>query len=158
MSRYYEYSHMVGYEETNLVGNVYYANYMRWQGQCREMFILEYAPEVLDQMRGEWRMFTLNAECEFLGELTAFDYLAIRMRVADLTLTQVKFTFDYLRIKGEAADLVARGWQRVACMQHDGSRLTPVRVPESLRVAAEDLLVTPAGAAPLAHSNRGGRA
>ena len=39
MDKYYEYPHMVGFEETNLVGNVYYVNYLRWQGRCREMFL-----------------------------------------------------------------------------------------------------------------------
>jgi enediyne core biosynthesis thioesterase len=28
----YEYQHVVGLEETNLLGNVYYANHVRWQG------------------------------------------------------------------------------------------------------------------------------
>jgi enediyne biosynthesis thioesterase len=37
--RYYEYSHRVGFEETSLVGNVYYVNHLRWQGRCREMFL-----------------------------------------------------------------------------------------------------------------------
>ena len=35
MEQYYEYRHVVGFEETNLVGNVYYVNYVRWQGRCR---------------------------------------------------------------------------------------------------------------------------
>ena len=58
MEQYYEYRHVVGFEETNLVGNVYYVNYVRWQGRCREMFLLEHAPSVLDELReirlGEW--------------------------------------------------------------------------------------------------------
>ena len=33
--RAYEYRHVVGFEETNLIGNVYYANHVRWQGRCR---------------------------------------------------------------------------------------------------------------------------
>ena len=35
----FEYRHVVGFEETNLVGNVYYVNHLRWQGRCREMFL-----------------------------------------------------------------------------------------------------------------------
>ena len=35
MEPYYEYRHIVSFEETNLVGNVYYVNYLRWQGRCR---------------------------------------------------------------------------------------------------------------------------
>ena len=38
LMRSYEYRHVVAFEETNLVGNVYYVNHLRWQGRCREMF------------------------------------------------------------------------------------------------------------------------
>ena len=44
---YYELRHRVGFEETNFVGNVYYVNYLRWQGHCRERFLVEEAPAVL---------------------------------------------------------------------------------------------------------------
>ena len=40
MDKYFEYLHTVGFEETNLVGNVYYVNYLRWQGRCRELFLV----------------------------------------------------------------------------------------------------------------------
>ena len=133
MDRYYEYRHIVSFEETNLVGNVYYVNYLRWQGRCREMFLLENAPEVLDDLRGDFKLFTLNSECEFLAELAAFDELSIRMRLEDLTQTQIGFVFDYVRVRDEMEDLVARGQQRVACMRGSNGRVLPARVPESLR-------------------------
>lgn len=140
MNRYYEYRHVVGFEETNLVGNVYYANYVRWQGQCREMFLLEHAPSVLDDLRGSLRLFTLSADCEFLGELAPFDELSVRMQVSDITQTQIGFTFDYVRVKDGVRDLVARGWQRVACLQDSDGRMRPARVPEALRRAAHEFL------------------
>jgi enediyne biosynthesis thioesterase len=31
----YEMRYVVGFEETNVVGNVYYAHHVRWQGRCR---------------------------------------------------------------------------------------------------------------------------
>lgn len=158
MNRYYEYRHVVGFEETNLVGNVYYANYVRWQGQCREMFLLEHAPDVLDDLLGSLRLITLSTDCEFLGELAPFDELSMRMRVSDLTQTQIGFTFDYVRIKSGAEDLVAKGLQRIACMRHDNGRIMPTRVPESLRSAAEGFLTTPRLPAMVGQSNRGGRA
>ena len=37
--RTFEYRHVIGFEETNLVGNVYYANHVRWQGRCRELVL-----------------------------------------------------------------------------------------------------------------------
>lgn len=154
MERYYEYHHLVGFEETNLVGNVYYVNYVRWQGRCREMFLREHAPAVLDELRADLKLFTLKCECEYLAEITAFDELSIRMRLEDLTQTQIGFAFDYVRIRKEGEDLVARGRQRVACMRGDGSAIKPARVPESLRRALQGYVIEPSR--PPAQRNRAG--
>ncbi|MFU8852196.1 acyl-CoA thioesterase [Micromonospora sp. SL1-18] len=132
MERYYEYRHVVGFEETNLVGNVYYVNYLRWQGRCREMFLHERAPAVLADVQADLKLFTLKVDCEFYAELTAFDDLAIRMRLSELTQTQIEFTFDYVRLSGGDETLVARGRQRVACMRGPNGRTSPTRVPEAL--------------------------
>jgi enediyne biosynthesis thioesterase len=83
MSAYYELRHTVGFEETNLVGNVYYVNYLRWQGRCREMFLKEKAPAVLEEVRVDLKLFTLKVECEFFAEITAFDELSIRMQLEE---------------------------------------------------------------------------
>ena len=48
--RVYEYRHIVGFEETNLVGNVYFVNHLRWQGRCRELFLRDHAPGVLAEL------------------------------------------------------------------------------------------------------------
>ncbi|MFD0851576.1 acyl-CoA thioesterase, partial [Actinomadura adrarensis] len=115
MADHYEYLYTVGFEDTNLVGNVYYANYLRWQGRCREMFLKERAPAVLAELAADLKLFTLSVDCEFYAELTAFDEIAIRMRLVELGQTQLEFAFDYLRLPDRT--LVARGRQRVACMR-----------------------------------------
>src|ERR687887_1346735 len=112
MSGYYESRHVVGFEETNLVGNVYYVNYLKWQGRCREMFLKEKAPGVLREMQDDLKLFTLKAECEFFSEITAFDELSVRMRLEELTQTQIQFTFDYVKLGEDYEQLVARGRQR----------------------------------------------
>src|SRR2546430_4459132 len=113
MGTYYEYTHTVGFEETNLVGNVYYVNYLRWQGRCREMFLKQKAPAVLRELQDDLKLFTLRAECEFFSEITAFDELSIRMRLDELTQTQIQFSFDYVKVHEEQETLVARGVQRI---------------------------------------------
>lgn len=135
MSGYYEIRHTVGFEETNLVGNVYYVNYLRWQGRCREMFLKEKAPDVLDEVRDDLKLFTLKVDCEFFAEITAFDELSIRMRLEELTQTQVQFAFDYVQITDGQENLVARGRQRIACMRGPNTATVPARVPEQLRQA-----------------------
>ncbi len=146
MSDYYELRHTVGFEETNLVGNVYYVNYLRWQGRCREMFLREKAPAVLADVREDLKLFTLHVECEFFAEITAFDDLSIRMRLEELTQTQVQFTFDYVQVTDGAEQVVARGRQRIACMRGPNTATVPARVPEALRKALAPYAVDGAAA------------
>lgn len=143
---YYELRHRVGFEETNLVGNVYYANFLRWQGRCRELFLLEHAPSVLAEIRRDLKLFTVKVDCEFLMEVTAFDELSIRMRLDDLTQTQIGFSFDYLRLCEGAEDLVARGRQRIACMRGPNQATRPARVPAELVAALAPYAAPRAGA------------
>jgi enediyne biosynthesis thioesterase len=133
VDKYFELTHTVGFEETNIVGNVYYVNYLRWQGRCREMFLKTHAPEVLADLRADLKLFTLKVDCEFFAEITAFDELSIRMRLVELAQTQIQFGFDYVRLDpGGGETLVARGSQRVACMRGPNTRTVPARVPEAL--------------------------
>lgn len=138
MDKYFEYLHTVGFEETNIVGNVYYVNYLRWQGRCREMFLQQRAPDVLSELQDDLKLFTLKVDCEFYAEITAFDQLAVRMRLVELAQTQVEFSFDYYRLDIDGSErLIARGRQRVACMRGPNNRTVPSRVPDSLVRALE---------------------
>lgn len=134
MKNYYEYQHLIGFEETDATGSVYYANYLRWQGRCREMFLMEHAPDVLADIRRDLKIFTLRVSCEFYTGLQAFDRLSVRMRLEELTQTQILFSFDYMRLSDEIR-LVARGRQRVACMRGPNRNTRPAMVPASLRAA-----------------------
>jgi len=138
--RAYEYRHIVAFEETNLVGNVYYVNHLRWQGRCREMFLREYAPAVVDEFGKGLYLATTRCSCEYLAELAAFDEIVIRMRLGALLQNRVTMTFDYLRVKGDQEELVARGEQQVAFMWREGSLLVPTRVPQALEQALRPYL------------------
>ncbi|MEV0774236.1 acyl-CoA thioesterase [Streptomyces sp. NPDC050433] len=151
MADYFEYRHVVGFEETNLVGNVYYVNYLRWQGRCREMFLRTHAPDVLADVLADLKLFTLKVDCEFFAEISAFDELSVRMRLTELVQTQLEFSFDYVRLAPEGTEkLVARGRQRVACMRGPNNATVPALVPEALVQALESY-------APPAAMNRRGR-
>lgn len=137
--RHFEIRHVVGFEETNLVGNVYYVNYLRWQGRCREMFLKLRAPEVLKDLQDDLKLFTINVECEFFSELTAFDEIAVRMHLLETTRSQVTFGFDYVKLDPDGGPelLVARGRQRVACMRGPNRETAPCPVPPALLAALE---------------------
>lgn len=132
---YFEITHMIAFEETNLVGNVYYANYLLWQGRCRELFLQQHAPSVLADLQGGLKLFTLTVSCEFFAELTAFDEVRVRMRLVELAQTQVEFEFDYVHLQNDVEVLVARGRQRIACMRGEPGATQPTPVPAELVTA-----------------------
>jgi len=132
--RAYEYRHVVGFEETNLIGNVYYANHVRWQGRCREMFLRDRTPEVIEALKYGLVLVTTRVSCEFMAELFAFDEITLRMRLGELAQNRITMNFEYWR--GE--ELVARGEQQVACMQREGKQVVPVPVPTQLREALRE--------------------
>ena len=135
--RAYEYRHIVSFEETNLVGNVYYANHLRWQGRCREMFLREHAPEILNELQEGLALVTTRVSCDYLAELSAFDEVVVRMTLGALTRNRITMLFEYWRDTHSGEELVARGEQQVACMCRNGERLVPAPVPEVLKEALE---------------------
>jgi enediyne biosynthesis thioesterase len=135
--RSYEYRHVVGFEETNLVGNVYYVHHLRWQGRCRELFLRDHCPEVLEELARGLSLVTLRCSCDYLAELAAFDEVVIRMHLAELVQNRIALGFAYWRQVAGGEELVARGAQEVACMQREASRLVPAPVPVALARALE---------------------
>lgn len=131
----YEYHHLVGFEETNLVGNVYYVNHLRWQGRCREMFLRDHAPEILEELAQGLALATVRCSCDYLAELEAFDQLVIRMRLGEVVQNRITLNFEYWRQNGEGEELVARGEQVVACLRREGKRAVPTAIPAPLREA-----------------------
>ena len=134
--RAYEHRHVVGFEETNLVGNVYFVNHLRWQGRCREMFLREHAPGVLDEMARGLCLITTRCSCEYLVELAAFDELVVRMRLGAVAQNRMTLNFEYWRPRATGPEeLVARGEQQIAFMRRDAQGTVPTPVPEQLRTA-----------------------
>jgi enediyne biosynthesis thioesterase len=131
----YEHRHLVGFEETNLVGNVYYVNHLRWQGRCREMFLRDHAPEILEELARGLALATVRCSCDYLAEIEAFDEIAIRMRLGGIVQNRITLLFEYWRQTGEGEELIARGEQVVACMRREGKRAVPAAIPGALREA-----------------------
>jgi enediyne biosynthesis thioesterase len=133
--RYFEYRHLVAFEETNLVGNVYYVNHLRWQGRCREMFLREHAPGIADELQRGLALATTHCSCEYFIELRAFDEVLVRMRLASMTQSRLELDFEYWRAGASGEELIARGKQGIACLRRNGEQTAPIPVPEELREA-----------------------
>ncbi|HRI14808.1 MAG TPA: acyl-CoA thioesterase [Verrucomicrobiota bacterium] len=128
----------VSFEDTNVVGNVYFANYLRWRGKVREQFLCEKAPEILDEMRAGLELVTLAVDCRFQSSLFALDRVLIRMRLVTLTAKSARMSFDYYRATPAGEELVAYGSQEIGACRLIGGRRQSVELPQALATALAD--------------------
>ena len=125
----------MGFGHTNLVGNVYFVNYVAWQGRCREMFLRDKAPSVLILWLRVSLSLRTRCSCEYLVELIAFDEVRLDMRLEAVGENRVAFTFEYWRCNRAVRRLLRRGRRRVACLRTVAGRMGPCDVPLPLRAA-----------------------
>ena len=130
--RAYEYRHVVGFEETNLVGNVYFVNHLRWQGRCRELFLRDHAPGILVELERGLAFVTIHVSCDYFEEVRAWDEVTIRMRLVSQTQNRLTLSFDYYRTHGVQEQLIARGEQQIASMAREEAGLVPAPLPAEL--------------------------
>lgn len=131
--RWFESYHLVTFGDTNVAGNVYFAQFFHWQGKCREALLAEFYPEFVEDLRRGFGMVTEFAHNDFLSEAALFDELRIRITVIALTRSRIEFAFEFLRERD--GTLLSRGRQAVVWTnpQH-----RPSLMPEALyRVTAD---------------------
>jgi enediyne biosynthesis thioesterase len=136
VTRTYDHRHVVTFGDTNLVGNVYFAHHIAWQGRCREHFLRDHAPGVLARLATDLALVTISCQCEYLAELAAFDEVILRMSLVEALANRLDLRFDYVRVTGGRDELVAIGRHRVACMRRDAGQLVPIAIPDDLLTAA----------------------
>jgi len=136
MKRTYDYRHIVTFRDTNLAGNVYFANHVAWQGVCREHFLRDHAPGVLQQLGAGLSLVTVSCQCEYLAELFVFDEVVIKLSLAEALHSRLDLRFDYMRTTAGSEELIAIGRNRITCMRRDGLQMLPQPIPEELYTAA----------------------
>lgn len=129
----YDVTHIVTLQETNVVGNVYFANYFLWQGIAREHFLRDHAPSVLQEFQSGLSMVTTDSKCQFFSESFAFDEIRIKMRLTQLRPKRGRMNFEYFRVQEGTETLIATGEQGFACMRKDAAgKYFPCPIPEDL--------------------------
>jgi enediyne core biosynthesis thioesterase len=130
--RIFEMKHVVTYEETNAIGNVYFTNYFGWQGRCRELFLLEHAPELIAQLQeGSLRLVTAHACCDYFEDLNALELITVRMGLSKFIAHGLRLDFEYC--KGGSPAVVARSSQDIKFLERRGSRWELTEVPGKLQ-------------------------
>ena len=149
-SKSFTYSHTVGFEETNLVGNVYFSNYVKWQGRAREAFLHQNVMkisnakgdlELISNMLSDGRLalVTCSTDCKYLRELLAFDEVIIHLTLDYIIENRIGMSFSYRKVTEEGEIIVATGKQEIACMERseNGNAINNYRgnIPQEFNAA-----------------------
>ncbi len=139
---YFEYRFNTTFEETNLVGNIYFANYVVWQGKCREMFLYENCPDVIDKISNGLALITLDLSVRYIGQLHAFDKVVMRMSLESQSASRLLMYFRYYKETGEELTLICEGSQATAAMREENGQMVPVPFPDSMFEVFEQYEIT----------------
>ncbi|UMY19764.1 acyl-CoA thioesterase [Methylobacterium organophilum] len=114
------------YDDTNSVGNVYFANYVRWVGKAREMFFNICMPD-FDLKTTSYYILTRNFQHEFRREAMEFEPVTVRIRIAKHNRKFVTLAHE---IHSETHGLLGRGEQSL--MFVDVKTYHPLDIPGAI--------------------------
>ena len=119
--------------DTDQMGVVYYANYLRFFESARAAYMRHIGYGGQDLIRWEIGLPVTEANCRYRMPAQYEDLLDIDIRVDPLRAASIGFR--YLVHRGD--DLIAEGTTMHACIGNDGR---PRRLPEEFRQAVAALI------------------
>ncbi len=72
------------FEDANLVGNIYYANYFIWQGRVRNNFLGEVIPDFLKGVGEQGELLCIRSRMDYLRDAMPFDQIHVSMSLKSL--------------------------------------------------------------------------
>ncbi len=90
-------------DNSNLVGNIYFANYFVWQGQVRDHYFYKIIPEYFRGVGKNGELLCLQTQVQHLREAMPFDTIIVTMALKVLTKHRVTFHFEYFRKESDGS-------------------------------------------------------
>jgi acyl-CoA thioesterase FadM len=121
-------------EESNLVGNIYYANYFSWQRRLLDQFLYTIDRNYLRGIGAAGEMICLRSRMDFLREAMPFDPVRVAMCLRTLSECGAEFQFEFHRVLDDGVlQKLSIGKQLIVWAQRDArSRPTPTPWPAKL--------------------------
>ncbi len=105
--KWFVYSFIATYQDTNSVGNIYFGMYGLFVGKSRELFFNQVMPD-FDLKTTKFFILTRSFEHKFVREAREFDVITVKIRVADFNR---KFCTLEHQVFGSENELLGKGKQ-----------------------------------------------
>jgi len=122
-------------KDTNLFGNVYFANYFYWQGVAREEFFRQVAPDPMFFINKKITMVTIEAGMKFKKEALLFDEVTIEVRIANPKITTFELVFIFTNKKSK--EILGEGRQKIGFID-ESNKVIPI--PKELAISSAEYI------------------
>ncbi|MEM6407921.1 MAG: tol-pal system-associated acyl-CoA thioesterase [Pseudomonadota bacterium] len=116
----------VYYEDTDLAGIVYYANYLKFIERARSEWVRELGVDQLKMKRDGLVFAVRRVEADYLSPARFDDVLRVETALEEITGTRVKLVQSVLRDES----VLFRGAVTLVCLADSGK---PARIPAEIR-------------------------
>jgi enediyne polyketide synthase len=100
-------------EDANLVGNIYFDNYAKWQGRVRDVFFYEAAPHLYRGGAPSGELMCRRARVSHIREAMPFDLIYVSMGLRAVHQYGVKLEFIFYRINSDGSS------EKLAFSEHE---------------------------------------
>ncbi|MCI5224621.1 MAG: hypothetical protein D3924_18625, partial [Candidatus Electrothrix sp. AR4] len=119
-------------EDSNLVGNIYYAHYYSWQARVRDKYLFKLLPEIFKQNNGI-EFTCVHAEVSHLQEAMPFETIEVSMYLKELFEEGFTLYFEYYSVNGQdKKKKLAHGAHTAICtaLSPKTGIIKPITMPE----------------------------
>jgi acyl-CoA thioesterase FadM len=128
-------------EDSNLIGNIYFANYSKWLGRTVDLFFYDLIPEVFKGTGDKGELLCLNCEIEHLREAMPFDKVIVKMYLDTLYESGLDLYFEYYRLNIDSSEtkLAIARFKAIWVKRKNNSIPETEMLPSPVISAIEDL-------------------
>ncbi|MEO6569496.1 MAG: hypothetical protein ABIO94_12090 [Opitutaceae bacterium] len=113
-------------ENSNWVGNIYFANYGEWMGHVRDLYFHRLTPESFKHYGKDGEWVCLECAIEHLSEAMPYDVIRVQLRLVSIHRCGLELAFDYYLLEnGQSVRKQAHGKHKMAWVGRD-ARNEPV--------------------------------
>lgn len=136
MEHVFEYRSTVTVGDTNVLGNMYFANYFKLQGAAREMWFHERIDPGFSCFADGLIVVTSSADCDYFKDFYLTNRILIQLQVESIGKASVELLFSFF--SEDTLELHAVGRQKLV-FADQSHRIC--RIPAPFKAEAEKYLV-----------------
>lgn len=123
-------------DDSNVVGNIYFANYSAWQSRTTDRYFHSVAPELFQNRGALGELHRVETKISQLRDAMPFDEIEVVMRLEELYARGARLSFDFFRKEADGVTKIAAGQSLVSWATIDrGAAPEILDWPDELREA-----------------------